>query len=259
MEQVASVQVNQLGDVTDFVGQDGVPRAVDPSTWGWLRPGGANDPEFRRSVTSLEDLPGFTVEPPEPLERSFIPGPKAGGSWMAWAGGHAPPAAVESEGGTRAYFNRLSEAASHVSVGAPRRVKAGTASTMFVYDFVMGKCHEVRYLAPASPRPGTGTVYVLDDGFALKFGYTSNAVAIRVSEMQTGNPRPLAVFAEVTDATPQTEVDLHATLERWALRGEWFDRAGVIGEMRAHGNAQDWLADQTSIDRGFIHVHPPYR
>ena len=158
MEQAARVEVNQLGDVTALVDEDGVRRAIDSSMWGWLRPGGANDPEFRRSVASLEDLPGCSVKAPGALERSFIPGPKTGGSWMAWTDGHAPPAAVESEGGTRAYFNRLSEAAGNASIGAPKRARAGTTSIMYVYDFVRGEFQEVRYLAPASPRPGTGTV-----------------------------------------------------------------------------------------------------
>lgn len=106
---------NQLGDVVQQTDERGIEVAVDPSSWGWLKAGGANDPgELRRPVGSLVWMPGFTVA--EQKAAAFVPGPRSRGQWQKWAPRAAPPAAVESAGGTRAYFDRLSEAAGVVGV-----------------------------------------------------------------------------------------------------------------------------------------------
>ncbi len=64
-------------------------------------------------------------------------------------------------------------------------------------------------------------IYFITDGMAIKIGYTIN-LAARLSGIQSGNPRELAVVATIPAATRQMEQALHDRFERVRLRGEWY-------------------------------------
>lgn len=252
-------QVNVLGDVFQTIDDAGNRRAVDPSAWGWLKSGGRNDPaELRRSVESLRNLPGFEVEKLD--GHSFVPGTRTPRSaWLAWEDGSAPPAAVESDRGTRAYFNRLSEAAGHVGHKLANRARGEREPVMTIWDFVGGRCFDVTYSRPTEPAAGTGTVYVVDDGVAFKVGYTGGTVAVRIQDLQTGNPRRIMAVAEIANATEETEAALHAELNDLNVSGEWFDRGPLIDRITAAGSVKDWLATLPAVNPRHATVHPPYR
>lgn len=249
---------NQLGDVVQLMNGGETAVAVDPSTWGWLKDGGANDPgELRRSVGSLTWMPGFSVT--EQPTDTFIPGPSSTGRWRQWSPGTAPPAAVESVGGTRAYFNRLSEAAGYAALSLTKRRVADGATSMTIWDFVGGREFTVTYAPPGSVTAGTGRVYLVDDGTAVKVGITYGAVASRMRELQTGNPRLIGIMAEIPGATEATELALHETLAEANVSGEWFDRRVVVEQVTAHGSVEAWLRSLGVIGDLEVHVHPPYR
>lgn len=250
---------NELGDVISVVEDDGIERPVDPSSWGWLRRRGVNDPgEHRRSIASLAWLPGFTLGPPEDVD-AFVPGPKARGAWRAWRAGAAPPAAVESSGGTRAFFDRVSEAAGAVAGWLPVRDLVDGTTAMTIWDFVVGRAHMVSYAPPGDQPPGSARVYVLDDGVAVKVGVTWGAVATRVRALQTGNPRPIVVMAEIAGADESVEMAIHDALRSANVSGEWFDRRTVIEQVTAAGGVRPWLRCFPAVGDLPVHVHPPYR
>lgn len=253
---------NHLGDVVEIRQTDGTVRSVDPSTWGWLRADGANDPgERRRPVGSLIWLPGFTLSEGEEIQ-SFVPGPKLPGSWMEWRPGHAPAAAVETSdagGGTRAYFDRISDAAGHVADALPRRRRTNRAPRMELWDFVAGRLYRVAYKPTGTAKANAGRVYLLDDGVAVKVGFTTGPVAVRVNDLQTGNPRPISVMAEIVGATVETELALHDELSEANVSGEWFARQAVVDRIWTAGSVEQWLRTCRGVGRRRIDVHPPYR
>ena len=102
-------------------------------------------------------------------------------------------------------------------------------------------------------------MYILDDGVAFKVGYTGGTVAIRIQGLQTGNPRQIMVVAELANATEETEDALHAALNDWNVRGEWFDRASVVAQITAAGSVKDWLDTLPGVNARYVPIHPPYR
>jgi hypothetical protein len=249
---------NDLGDIHE-VEEDGVRRPVDPSDWGWLKPGGKLDrAEMRRSIDALRALPGMTVE--EEAAERFVPGTKKRGArWKKWEDGTAPPAAVESRGGvdgTLAYFDRLSEAVGSVAYLLPRMPGR---SPMLIHDFVVGRLFRVSFKAPAPSPTGKGTVYLIEDGYGIKIGYTTDPVAKRMGALQTGNSRRLTTIAEIFNADGGVEDHLHARLNEWNTSGEWFDRSAIVAQATGAGGFEPWLRALLGGDGWQITVHPLYR
>lgn len=252
-------ETNELGDVVKVVHDDGRVENVDPSTWGWLKKRGKNDPsERRRSVASLVWLPGFDVSTTDASEH-YEPGPKPTGRGASWRPGAAPPVVVESDGGTRALFDRVSEAAAHVAESLPRRALVDGETTMTIWDHISALQHRVTYRLPGEQDPDKARVYVLDDGFAFKVGITSSPVAVRVQALQTGNPRRISVVAEIANADPGVESAIHDELHAANISGEWFDRAKVIDRIHAAGSVKAWLQKVPAVKGLPITVHAPYR
>lgn len=129
---------------------------------------------------------------------------------------------------------------------------------MTIWDFVGGRSHEVTYSAPGPLVRGTGRVYVIEDGIAVKVGFTSGAVAARIKDLQTGNPRRISVIAEIANATEETEAALHRALNTWHVSGEWFARDAVVDQIAVAGSAHAWLESVPGLNGLPIIVHPPY-
>jgi len=200
---------------------------------------------------------GFQID--EHQGERHIPGPRIRqATWGRFAEGAAPPAPGRSLGGqgTRKYFDRLSEA---VGANADWLVVRPESSPVIVYDFVGGRQFTITYTPPAMPQDGHGTVYVLEDGFGIKIGYTSGAVAKRVLELQTGNSRKLTQIADILDSTPEVEAKLHSALNEWNVTGEWFARDRVIARAAAAGGFEPLLKNLLGVEHWRINIHPPYR
>jgi hypothetical protein len=249
---------NELGDI-DRVDEGGVIKAFDPSLWNWYGPNRSQRDwaSIRRRIDSLQGITGFDVAERE--GDRYIPGPRTRQSvWGRFAPGAAPPAAQRSLGGegTRKYFDRLSEA---VGMTANDLVTSPERSPMIVYDFVGGREFTVKYTSPGPTAEGHGTVYVLEDGFGIKIGYTSGAVAKRVLDLQTGNSRKITQIADIFNATPEVEALLHRALNEWNVTGEWFARDRVIARAVAAGGFEPLLRELLGVEDWPIHIHPPYR
>lgn len=232
---------------------------VDPDQWGWVQRGGRKDhAELRRPLESLDELPDFRTE--TVAGRSATPGSRVRGSSLEHPiEGHAPPAVLESRNGvdgTRAYFNRLSDA---VGKAVVRLLTDPTASPMLIHDLVGGRVVRVFYEPGLRPDSKAGTVYVIEDGFGIKIGYTMGVVAKRIAGLQTGNSRPLSAIAEIHNAPLSVEEHLHASLAAWSLRGEWFDRAKLMAQATNVGGVEAWLRSVLGPGDWRITVHPPYR
>jgi hypothetical protein len=248
---------NELGDI-DRVDEGGVIKPFNPSVWQWQTQGGRHDlAEFRRSIESLDGLPGFEVE--KSVGERYVPGPRTRQVvWGKFKDGAAPPAAQRSldGAGTRAYFDRLSEAVAGVVLALPANP---TRSPMIVYDYVVGRRFRVQYRPPALEVAGAGTVYVLEDGFGIKVGYTTGQVARRVAELQTGNSRKITTIVEIFKATPEVEAMLHGELNEWNITGEWFERGPIIARAAAAGGLDAWLKHLLGSADWPMIIHPPYR
>jgi hypothetical protein len=208
---------NDVGDI--YRRRDGgTVEPFQPDKFGWS--GWRARPENRRSLDQIATLPGFKVT--DETGPQFVPGPRPRRSqWLEWKDGAAPPAAAESKAGP-VYFDRLTDALGRVAdrlPGNPGR------SPFVVYDFVDGRRFTIEYQPPELEPGGPGTVYVLDDGHAFKIGHTNDYVAVRVKNMQTGNPRVIRTVAEVSSASPAVEKHLQGAFAQWNLRCEWFKRA----------------------------------
>ncbi len=245
---------NELGDI-DRVDEGGVVKPFDPSVWQWQTRGGRHDlAEFRRDIATLDSLPGFVVEESE--GQRYIPGPRTRQVvWGKFKNGAAPPAAQRSldGAGTRAYFDRLSEAVGGVVLALPANPER---APMIVYDHVAGRRFRVQYRPPALEAAGAGTVYVLEDGFGIKVGYTTGQVAKRIAELQTGNSRKITTLVEIFKATPELEAMLHRELNEWNITGEWFERGPVIARATAAGGLEAWLKRLLGSADWPVIVHP---
>jgi hypothetical protein len=240
VHSVGDIELSSAGDVIS---------PVDPLSFGWTSSNArAVVGEDRLDLSTLEQLPGFSVSVAP--YASFVPGPKHGRQcWRGWASGHAPPAAVMSQHGyehpsgeavgTLAYFDRLSDALGTVAKRLPAKP---TRSPMIVYDFVQGRRIEIEFTPTANP-PGEGNVYVVDDGMALKIGWTMGEPASRIRGLQTGNPRELRCVALITGVTPKAERLLHRHFDAMNLNlvGEWYERRPILDAAGAHGDLARYL------------------
>lgn len=71
-----------------------------------------------------------------------------------------------------------------------------------------------------------GYIYIIreDDSDFHKIGISNGFPTIRVTALQIGNPRKIKLVAYYHCENPaQLEQILHAQLEKYAVRGEWFD------------------------------------
>lgn len=244
-----------MGDI--YATADG--DVVDPDEWGWVQAGGKKDhAELRRPLESLAELPGFRIEVAD--GPTAVPGARTRGSSLENpVDGHAPPAVLESRDGidgTRAYFNRLSDAVGK----APVRLLADpSASPMVIHDLVNGRTIRVFYEPTLQPASDAGTVYIIEDGFGIKIGHTTGVVAKRIAGLQTGNSRPISPVAEIHGAPVAVEEHLHSSLAAWSLRGEWFDRAKLMAQATNLGGVEPWLRNVLGDGDWLITVHSPYR
>lgn len=233
----AKFLVNAAGDIyaREIPGRS--PEVVDPDDWGWAGPRHRVPAEGRYTIDELAALPGVTVT--VIADRSFVPGPKRrNGHWMEWPHGSAPPAHYSAKRGAGGYFSRLSEVLGYVAASLPQNPES---SPYLVHDFVLGRRIEVRYEPPEVGPGGEGVVYVIDDGYAFKFGHTTRAPAIRVNNLQTGNPRPLHTVATIAPASPSVEYHLHRKLDAWLVRGEWYEREPILAAVADAGGWTRYL------------------
>jgi hypothetical protein len=152
------------------------------------------------TIEEVAALPGFTVAVTEGPR--FVPGLKSRrpGPWLGWPGGAAPPACYESAGGAGGYFDRLTTAMAKLVESLPNNT-----GPYIVHDFVSGRRIEVHYEPPPVGPDGEGVVYILDDGYGLKVGHTTNTHISRIRGLQTGNPRMLRPVATIAAAAPTVE------------------------------------------------------
>lgn len=246
--------VNDAGDIWALQSTDGTQHAVDPDSFGWRPTRSHLKEEERRTLEDLRGLPGFSVE----VESgpSFVPGrrPTRSVSWLEWKDGSAPPAAAQSKDGidgTLAYFDRLSDALGRVSKRLPGRPERGP---FLVSDFVGGRSIRVRYEERRLPE-GSGRVYLVTDGDGIKIGYTSSAVASRISSLQTGNPRPIRAVVTIHGASVDAEDMLHQEFAEFRGSGEWFRWQPLVGKALAAGGWEQLLRPVVGDDLD-IEVHP---
>jgi hypothetical protein len=229
--------LNAAGDVYARWFPDGSTEVVDPDDWDWAGPDHHVPLEGRYTIDELTMLPGFSLAIAPDV--SFTPGPKRrSGTWMRWENGSAPPAHYSAQRGASGYFGRLSEVLGYTAASLPRNPES---SPYRVHDFVQGRRIEIHYSAPDVGPGGDGLVYVLDDGFALKFGHTTRAPAIRVNELQTGNPRTLRTIATVAPASEAIESHLQGQLGAYFVRGEWYQRDPILTAVSDAGGWTTYL------------------
>lgn len=140
------------------------------------------------------------------------------------------------------YYDKLSDALGWVKYRIPSLDPEQIP--VHVYDLVRGHRITIQFAPPElGPEEGGGTVYLADDGTAIKIGWTHGSVGTRLASLQTGNPRQISPIGWIADASEQIEWDLHAQLGEHRLRptGEWFDRHSLQEAWRASGGIEPWL------------------
>jgi hypothetical protein len=155
--------------------------------------------------------------------------------------------------GTRAYYDRLSDALGRTW---ERLVREPECGPFLVYDFVGGRLIRVTYDPPPLTPGGAGTVYVLDDGDAIKIGHTVKQVALRIASLQTGNPRVIRTIATIAEASSEVESHLHNAFAEWNRRGEWFDRDKLHALAEAAGGWESLLHKHLEGDGWHITLAP---
>lgn len=87
--------------------------------------------------------------------------------------------------------------------------------------------------AIARYRKGTGetTIYFVQQSSAgpIKIGFTTKKVAVRLSELQVGNPETLTLLKAVV-TTREVEKVIHNHFQHLRLRGEWFKPSKALRE-----------------------------
>lgn len=252
--EVGPYLLNSLGDVCGRI-EGSKRRELDPSDWGWTSKRQQGWAEHRRSVSSLAALAHFRVDITSEVDR-WEPGPKPDRPRpYAWSPGHAPPVVVYSkdgQAGTCAYFDRLSEA---LGLVANRLPKKPDRSPFLVEDLVLGRSIRISYDPPPPPAEGTGRIYLVTDGDAVKVGFTWNSVAGRIGALQTGNPRPLRALVTLHDVPPHFEDELHAAFEPHARIGEWFDWQPLVAQALAVGGWEPLVRSLLPRGRWKVEVH----
>jgi hypothetical protein len=245
--------VNAAGDIYGRQLDDSSQEEIDPDSWGWASLTHRTAPEDRYTIDELAALPGIAVT--ISATPSFEPGPRRRGTrWMAWPPGSAPPAHYEAKRGAGGYYSRLSELLGYVATSLPANP---FSSPYVVHDFVQGRRLEIAYTTPTVGPGGHGIVYVIDDGYALKFGHTTKAPAIRVNNLQTGNPRPLRAIATIAPASAEVEAHLHRRLAAWHVRGEWYAREPLLAAADNAGGWQHYLRSLLPTGTWDIATHQP--
>lgn len=144
-----------------------------------------------------------------------------------------------------AYCDRLSDSFGLIAVQLPGNPER---SPFVVHDFVGGRRFTITYNPPPLQPGGEWTVYIVDDGHAVKIGITHGYVAARVATLQTGNPRLINTVATVSPATQAVEQHLHAVFGDYSLRGEWFKRVPLLDLAESEGQVAGF---------GWRHLGPP--
>ena len=82
--------------------------------------------------------------------------------------------------------------------------------------------HVSSFITDRVREAGGGFIYMVEcEGF-IKIGVASN-VQDRLANMQTGCPFPLVLLTSFVSACPyEDEESIHALLEEYRVRGEWF-------------------------------------
>tara|TARA_R110002020_G_scaffold155722_1_gene336961 strand:- start:419 stop:889 length:471 start_codon:yes stop_codon:yes gene_type:complete len=65
-------------------------------------------------------------------------------------------------------------------------------------------------------------IYFMQSLNKIKIGYTSNNVAERKRQLETGNPHGIVVIGTV-QGSKMHETDLHNSLKEHKIQGEWFE------------------------------------
>ena len=92
--------------------------------------------------------------------------------------------------------------------------------------YIKGKPEWDKIVRKGNSRPGK--VYLAGFGTYVKIGFTSaSKIEYRLSEIQTGCPEKLTVFA-LNDGTCATEATLHRRFSDLRTHGEWFRREGDL-------------------------------
>lgn len=90
--------------------------------------------------------------------------------------------------------------------------------------------HKIRKILPHE------LVYFISDGVAVKIGKTQGDPINRLRALQTGNSRELVLecvaWSSQITATMLEQL-LHYHFSNYLIRGEWFDRQGVIKNLLA--------------------------
>lgn len=142
-----------------------------------------------------------------------------------------------ADNGTASRWDRMSDALGYAVWSLPRNPQS---NPFHVWDLVAGRLVEISY-APLAARPGTGTVYVVEDGIGVKVGHTDGPPPKRIAELQVGNPRTIVPVALVLNASEEIEAWLQTAFSRWALRGEWFERGAMTMKAREFGGWENLL------------------
>lgn len=83
-------------------------------------------------------------------------------------------------------------------------------------------------------------IYVLDNGIHFKIGYTTN-LDKRIKQLQTGSSTELKVIC-VKHGDVALEQQLHSTLSKYHVRGEWFEKSPEV--MNVIANLVDYSLDK---------------
>ncbi len=81
-----------------------------------------------------------------------------------------------------------------------------------------------------------GNVYFAICGDLVKIGYAAD-VALRLVQLQTGNPTPINILAVLTGVAPHVERMYHREFHDLRQLGEWFSYRGRLRVVIAHVQA----------------------
>lgn len=72
-------------------------------------------------------------------------------------------------------------------------------------------------------------VYAVSDGEFFKVGRAEKSIRERLRNLQCGNPRKLVLVC-ILSLNPNEERSIHAELERFHVRGEWYAHGDAAAE-----------------------------
>lgn len=82
-------------------------------------------------------------------------------------------------------------------------------------------------IACSTPMKRSNVVYFIGDGNFVKIGFTSNDAVQRLAQLQTGNPKPLALYGWIK-GDRNLEKRLHEHFRVYREEGEWFRLSAEI-------------------------------